>query len=655
MKQLIIAEKPQAAAKIAAALSSKASKKNLKGVPYYEFKLDNKDIIVASAVGHIFGLKQKEKNSNFPVFDIQWVPSYEDKKTDFTKKYFDVLKSLGKDADEFVIATDYDVEGELIGFNVLRFIFKTENAKRMKFSTLTKTDLEKAYKNMLATPEFGLAYAGETRHYLDWFYGINLSRALMSAIKNVGVFRIMSVGRVQGPALALVVDKEKDIRSFKSTPYWQVKINIKNSHEAELQLNRKIEKKDEIKNFELLKDKETEAKTEKEEKEIEPLHPFDLTTLQVEAYKFYGLTPSKTLEILQKLYLAGLISYPRTSSQKLPIAINYNLIIEKLSKLFPKIADKNLLIRKKPVEGSKDDPAHPSVYPTGEDPEKLKLLKEEKNVYELVLRRFLSCFADNALIEDKKIVVRESVNGKKEIFSAKGIKIKEKGWLEIYKAKLTEKELPDINGKVKIKKVDIEEKETQPPKRYTQASLIAELSKRNLGTKGTRANIIQTLFDRGYLKGKSVEATDLGIKVVESLQKHCPLILDENLTREFEEEMEGIQTSKDVKKKKTEEEKILKNAQKILIDISEKLKKEEKEIGKELIEGHNEEREQKKQEATLMPCPLCKEGNLVIRKNKAGRFFVGCSNYPKCTNTYSYHLMAFQKKQMKFVNVVFLS
>ena len=145
-RQLIIAEKPQAAAKIASALShGKAYKQTYqKTVPYYSFKLNDKEIVVASAVGHIFGLKQKEKGSGFPIFDIEWKPSFENsKKISYTKKYYSALKSIGKDATEFVIACDYDVEGELIGFNVLRFLFNTTLAKRMKFSTLTKDDLLK--------------------------------------------------------------------------------------------------------------------------------------------------------------------------------------------------------------------------------------------------------------------------------------------------------------------------------------------------------------------------------------------------------------------------------------------------------------------------------------------------------------------------------
>lgn len=124
------------------------------------------------------------------------------------------------------MATDYDIEGEVIGLNIVRYICNQQDASRMKFSTLTKTELEQAYENKSPNINWGQAIAGETRHYLDWFYGINLSRALMNAIKTTGKFKIMSIGRVQGPALHLIVQKEKEIAAFKPKPYWQIFITI---------------------------------------------------------------------------------------------------------------------------------------------------------------------------------------------------------------------------------------------------------------------------------------------------------------------------------------------------------------------------------------------------------------------------------------------
>src|SRR3989338_370308 len=212
--ELVITEKPQAALKISSALG-KSVKRDFHGIPYYEVSRDKRKIIVACAVGHLFTLKQMS-GSGFPVFDIKWVPNFMAKKNDFTKKYYDAILKLAKEAGSITIATDYDVEGEVIGMNVVRFICGQKDASRMKFSTLTEEELNKSYEEKSSSLNWGQAIAGETRHYLDWFYGINLSRALMNAVKSAGAFKIMSIGRVQGPALRLVVEKEKEISAFKS-------------------------------------------------------------------------------------------------------------------------------------------------------------------------------------------------------------------------------------------------------------------------------------------------------------------------------------------------------------------------------------------------------------------------------------------------------
>ena len=396
--ELIVTEKPAAAAKIAQALG-KAEKRNIGGVAYYEISFSRKKILVGCAVGHLFSLTQKEKTSGWPVFDIEWVPNFRVKKQDWSKKYYDALKRLSEQADSFIVACDYDIEGELIGWNVIRFICKQKNAKRMKFSTLTSLELKKAYDNLLEDIDFGQAYAGETRHFLDWLYGINLSRALMEAVKKTGNFKILSVGRVQGPALRLVVEKERAIRKFKPKPYWQVYLLVRNSHQVEVKFPKDITKKSELAKFKLLVGKTGEAATKKTEQKIPPPTPFDLTTLQTEAYKFYSITPSRTLQIAQQLYLAGVISYPRTSSQKLPPSIAYKEILRKLSKHTELV---KYVKREKPVEGKKSDPAHPSIYPTGEIKE---LSAEEKKVYNLIVQRFISCFCEDAIIENKKIEV----------------------------------------------------------------------------------------------------------------------------------------------------------------------------------------------------------------------------------------------------------
>jgi len=214
------------------------------------------------------------------------------------------------------------------------------------------------------------------------------------------------------------------------------------------------------------------------------------------------------------------------------------------------------------------------------------------------------------------------------------MEILDKGWMNVYPAKLKEKKLPDLNGKFKIEEVKIDEKMTQPPKRYTQASLITELEKRNLGTKATRAGIIETLYNRGYIVGESIKATALGMSLIDSLDKHCPIIIDEKLTEKFEKEMNDIQTAK--KNLEEKEKKVINEAKSTIEKIADKFKKEEKAIGKELIKANNHMYEEQRKENEFMTCPVCKKGKLRILYNKKfRRYFVACNAYPKCKTTFS--------------------
>ena len=619
---LIITEKPQAAQKIASALGTPRKYQEGKA-SYFELTRNGEKIIVANAVGHLFNLNYVAGQKGWPIFNLEWVPSYEKKSAAFTRVYYTLLKKLARKAKSYIIATDYDIEGEVIGWNVLRFLCNQQTAKRMKYSTLTAPELQKAYDFPMPTPDWGQAYAGEARHYLDWLYGINLSRALMSAIKTSGSFRILSIGRVQGPALKIIVDREREIANFKSEPYWQV---FALSNNYLFKHPKDIFDKSQLEKFKGIK--EANAETKDSEEKIEPPAPFDLTSLQREAYRWHKISPSQTLSIAQKLYLAGLISYPRTSSQKIPETIEPKKIIKALEKAFPQLV--SFATRAKPIEGKKSDPAHPSIYPTGEPS---SLADQEEKLYLLIVKRFLSAFSPDAITQNKRVVLT-AISNPEINFTGSGLKVKEKGWTNVYPAILEESEIPTLKGKVKIDEIKIEEKETTPPKRFTPTSLITILEKKNLGTKATRSTIVDTLFDRGYLEGTSIKATPLGMKLIESLEKFSPIIIDEALTRNLEEEMEKIlEATSDFEKKEKE---VISKAGKIILDVSKDFKAHESEIGKEIALGLNEHREEQRIQNELMPCPICKEGKLrIIYSKKTSRYFVACSRYPDCKATYS--------------------
>jgi len=635
MVELLIAEKPSAAEKIAFALAdNKPVKKSNNRVPYYEIIHNGKKLIVCAAVGHLYNLAEKTKKWTYPAYDIEWKDSPSVRKdASYVKDYIVTLTKLAKEADEFTICTDFDIEGELIGWNALRFACGQKDGHRMKFSTLTKGDLREAYEKKTKHIDWGQAHAGETRHKMDWFYGINLSRALTASIKAAKSFKIMSIGRVQGPALKLIVDREREITAFKPQPFWQIQLlgHAKSKDIEAWHVEDKFWDKDKAdKVFIKVKHEKTATVMNLRRNEVkQPApYPFDLTTLQTESFGHMGISPKETLAHAQKLYLAGVISYPRTSSQQLDPKLGFHSILNQLKKMpkYEQLAEKILQIKDlKPNNGKKTDPAHPAIYPTGNVPK--TLTEREAKVYDLIVKRFLATFGPDATIETLAL----TMDVKKEEFKANGKRTIVPGWHIFYMPYIKQKEieLPAVkeNDEVNIKELNLLSKETQPPKRYTQSSIIKELEKRNLGTKATRAEIVDTLFKRGYADGKQVAATELGIHTIKTLEKYSPKILDETLTRKFEEDMEEIREGKE------KPDEVLEDAKKVLTEILEDFKKHEKNIGEELLQAVRDERDAA---SILGKCHKCKNGTLkIIMSKKSKKKFVACDQYPKCEITFN--------------------
>jgi len=633
---LLISEKPDAMRRIAKALAEKKSlKKRISedNVDYYEFERHGKKHVIVCAVGHLFILNPANKGGwTYPIFDYKWVPTYEaSKKSAFSKKYFDVIKEVSNDASNYIVCCDFDTEGSTIAANILRFICGANDGKRMKFSTLVKDELVESYENAMPHLDFNQIETGLTRHELDWIYGINLTRALTLAMKSKTErgFQVISTGRVQGPTLAMFLEKELKIRKFKSKPFWQLELHCKVDSEILVASYEKdkIWKKEEAEGIvKACKNKNAKVNdiTRKKYKQKPPF-PFNTTDLQTESYNQFGFSPRQTINIAESLYQMGAISYPRSSSQKLPPNINYKKIIQGLSglKQYKNLCEK-LLGKKKlvPNEGPRKDPAHPSVYATQEVPDVKKLTAQQKKIYDLVVRRTMATFADVATKESMKVVLVVNKNN----FVVIGRRTIDPGWIEFYGkyARAKEQILPElkVEQKLKVLKLDMLEKETQPPGRFTQGSIMKELEKRNLGTRATRADILQTLYNRGYIQGKSIEVTKFGEVVIKVLKEFSPTILSEKLTRKFEKEMEKVYEGKKKRKK------VVKEAEKILKEVLKDFKKNEGKIGKKLLKGYIEAKRSAK---ILGMCPNCKTGELkIIVSRRTGKRFVGCSSYPKC-------------------------
>ena len=631
---LILCEKPSAAERVAKALDEggKPKKKVLERVPHYEAKRDGKRLVIVPALGHLYTVAPEVVDRNvFPVFDFKWVPRYRaERKAEETRTWIEVISRLSDEAEEYVLATDYDIEGATLGYTILKYACgnKDKEAKRMKFSTLTTEELKKSYGELSDHIEFPTVWAGVCRHFLDALYGINLSRAMTVAAKRwSGKYATLSTGRVQGPTLKFLVNREKKINSFVPTPYWSIAAKVRidgSTYEVEYE-RVVIETRSEAEHIvdECKGKKGKIAKIEVRKFRQNPPVPFDLGTLQSEAYGLFKYTPRRTANIAQRLYLDALISYPRTSSQKLPPSINYREVLESLSRepeyrrLAGKLLSQEELV---PREGKKHDPAHPAVYPTGNLPERT-LSGPERRIWDLVVRRFMSAFGRPALKQSMKVTLTVNDNS----FYLRGRQVLEDGWMVFYRPFIRADEviLPPLEEEqeVEFEQVRCEDKFTKPPARYNPSSLLRKMDDEGIGTKATRAGTIDTLYNRGYVSEERVVVSDLGFGVTDVLDRYCPEIISVSFTRELEQNMEEIQNGNE------KMENVLDKAVNRLKPLLTELKKHQEPLGEELSEAV---RKARMQQRIVGDCPVCGTGKLVIlHSRRTGKRFLGCTNYFK--------------------------
>jgi len=626
---MLVTEKPTAARKIAFALDDSRSPQEIKRgkTSYFECKRGNDELVVVYALGHLFELQQTEKGWTYPRLENEWVPKYQvDKKATYIKPIIALIKRLSKNIDKFVVATDYDIEGSLIGYLTLLYACKTDpnNAARMRFSSLTENELGHAFDNM-DTLDFPLIESSQVRHEVDWLYGINMTRALTLSIKKAaGWFKIVSTGRVQGPALSYVAQREKEINLFVPLPYWMIQVVAHhNDKELELEYFKK--------RIATMSDGEAVVESLSGQTAIvdkisrrtvtqQPHPPFSLSSLQSEAYRHLGYKPSRTLALAQSLYLNSAISYPRTSSEQLPDTLDFKAILTGLSSMknYTTMAKTVLKGPLKPIQGKKTDPAHPAIHPTGEKPAK-RLTPSEKKLYDLIVRRFFSVFGE-PLIKDH---LRADIVCENHKLYTRGLQIQKLGWAEFYGPffKTKEKALPDINegDSVHLTSVDAEEKHTLPPARFNPASLLKLLERENLGTKSTRSRIVDSVRSRGYTIGNKFELSTLGYALYETLDHYMSVMLSSEMTRQLEKEMEDIQ------QRKTDRDTVLTKIKTSLLKILEDFKEKEDRIGEDLVKGL---RRYWKDTEELGSCPKCEDGILrIVQSPKTGKRFVGCSNY----------------------------
>jgi DNA topoisomerase-1 len=636
---LVICEKPDAAKRVAEALSPGAPEVFKVGdVPAFRLEdAHGRSYVVCAAVGHLYGISDTVKDRRvYPALDLEWFPlgAISDKAGRLVSSRIRAIRSLSDDASAFVNACDFDVEGETIGYNILRYACggKEVSARRAKFSVLTKEEVVEAFSEERLSSASGLARAGRLRHAIDFFWGVNLSRALSESVRTSYSFRTVSVGRVQGPTLNFIVEKDVEIRAFVPTPYWTVRGSFRKGDQAfeakysSAPVVATERAADEVKHSCEGKEGVVSAVTLRTFNQ-KPPPPLNLADLQKEAYRLFGYAPSKTLQVAERLYLGAMISYPRTGSQRLP-KLDYGKLLSKVaaipgySSLVGELVSGGDL---HPSQGPGADPAHPAIYPTGE-PARRHLGADETKIFDLIVRRFLSCFGEDAVLEASSAEIQVGAHQ----FKIEGTRVRVPGWMRFTgegrtaeSASVTVAALRE-GDLVAVQAVTVEEHIRAHPARYNQATLLEKMEKEGIGTKATRADIITTLLGRGYVIGQALVPTDLGFALVETMREHCPQIISTRLTREIEAELERVGSAGDLDWEFFES-----SLSSLMAQVGE-MKSHEREVASTMqgsvsaVSGGSDGR------MILGSCPVCKEGKLwVVRSRKSGKRFVGCTNYEK--------------------------
>ncbi|QQR92635.1 MAG: DNA topoisomerase I [Candidatus Iainarchaeum archaeon] len=624
---IIIAEKSIAGERIAQILAdSKVITKAHGRARYFELEFKKKPTIVLPLKGHIVEVDFPKKYSYWKGTDLKELVNAPIDYNPAELEIAHLLRSLGKEAQTVTIATDADREGESIGVEALRILQQTNpSAKvdRAYFSAMTPKELQKSFAELVDV-DYNLSDSADSRREIDLVWGAVLTRYISIMGNRMGK-DFISVGRVQTPVLALIVNREKERLAFEKKPYWEIiahsekdKIKFEAAHKEgkfweEVKANSVYAKVKDAKEG-LVKSISTKTRTL-----ARPI-PFN-TTQFLRSATTLGMSAGQAMNIAESLYMQGFISYPRTDCSAYPESLNLKELLESLNAHAP-YAPFVKQILAKPLNPSRgtETKDHPPIHPTRVPPQSLG--EREWKVFELIARRFLATFMDDAQTENVSV----EIDIHREPFIANGQTIIFAGWKAVYPySALNETILPKLKeGElIPILKVDLLGKETQPPARYSQSALLKLMEENNLGTKATRAEIINKLYARGYISGlKSIEPNQIAFAVIDSLEKHCHIVTEPKMTAELEKEMDRVAEGKQKKIK------VVDDSRKLLLEVLDQLLLHKMEVASDLRKAFMHQ-------DVMAICPL-DGGNLIIRKAAAsGKRFLGCGNYPNCKQTYS--------------------
>ena len=673
--KLVVAEKTNAAENIAKELGVGTKKDKVYNTPVCRFTREGEEWVAMGLRGHILAvdfpreLQWREDQGWFGVDEEGEVfpaslpstlahPPFEKVRKPFTKEGVDIkgwkvpslpylvwapvvkepaekeiirtLKNLAKKADEVIIATDFDREGELIGSDAVSMVRQVNEdvpVVRARYSSFTKPELEHAFarENLVAVDD-DLAAAGESRQFIDLIWGAVLTRYLTMA-KFGGLGNVRSAGRVQTPTLALVARREKERQAFVPEDYWVVRGTAATQKGEEFKVAHATARfKDEATATSAYQDAKAAGKARvtdvvKKTRKGTIQTPFNTTSLQTAAAA-EGLTPARTMRIAESLYMSGLISYPRVDNTVYPETLDLSEVVTMLKGVpqYSNYCDELLAAQPlKATRGKQETTDHPPIYPTGVgDPDKLR--PEEWKLYNLIARRFLATLSEQPVIEGTKV----TLDAGGQTFAASGDVLVKPGYRAIYPyGSKKDEQLPvlSVGQEVDLTSLDLEAKQTEPPARYSQGKLVQEMERLGLGTKSTRASIIERLYEVKYLKNDPIEPSQLGMAIIDALECYAAHITTPEMTSELEGDMTKVaegQASQDA---------VVDHSRELLASLLEGLIEHKEDLGEAISDAVQAD-------AKIGVCPKCGHDLLVKQSAKTRSSFIGCSAWPECEVTY---------------------
>lgn len=617
---LIIAEKNLVAERIAAFLAGKQKVHTKRDGAATEYTFG--DTVVMGLRGHVVELDFTKGYSNWRSEEHppRSLINAGIEKHPTEKKIVALMQKHAKKADRITIATDYDTEGELIGmeaYELVRAVNQKATVDRARFSAITKDEITKAIADAKEI-DFNLAAAGETRQVIDLVWGASLTRFLSIAAHR-GSDNILSVGRVQSPTLAMIVDREKEIEAFVPEKYWMLSLTAKVAGEeiaARHVHGRFTVKAEADAAFAGTRDPVIVREVITGKKNDKAPTPLDTTALIVGAGRL-GLSAASAMSKAEDLYMRGFISYPRTDNTAYPKSLNIHQHLKMFAGgEFERDANYVLThMREAPTRGKKETTDHPPIYPTSKGTREDIGDETTWKLYEFIVRRFFATLSPDAEWKTLKV----NLTADKEPYTITGGRLLVPGWRAVYPySKAEETVLPEFSVGERLELVDknSEEKETQPPARYSQSRLIQRMEELGLGTKSTRHEVISKLIGRKYIEGNPMKPTVVGRAVTESLEKFADTITEPTMTKTLEESMEDIAAGKKTMNA------VLTESRTMLSSIFDDLEANKEAIGQDIMDRTREEQ-------TVGQCPIC-GAPLRIRRVGTSQF-IGCSSYPDCT------------------------